>query len=73
MYLLMILYKLLLFILLTPGVLVTLPSKSSKYIVAATHGAIFIIVYHFTHKLVWQMTSGYESFKEAIKDKKNKK
>ena len=47
-----ILYSILLFFLLTPGILVTLPPKKSKMVVALTHAIIFGIIYHFTHKLV---------------------
>jgi hypothetical protein len=33
-----------LFFLLTPGVLLTLPNKGSKYTVAATHAVVFVLV-----------------------------
>lgn len=46
-------YVALLFFVLTPGVLVTLPPKSSKLVVAAFHALVFALVWHFTHKLVW--------------------
>lgn len=42
-----------LFVLLTPGILVSLPPRSSKLTTAITHGIVFAIVFHFTHKLVW--------------------
>ena len=49
------LFVALLFMLLTPGVLVTLPSKrSSLLLVAAVHGLVFSLVYHLVHKSVWQ-------------------
>jgi len=52
-----------LFILLTPGVLLTIPPKGSKIIVAAViHGIIFALIYHFTHKTVWKWTRKYEGF-----------
>ena len=50
----------LLFMLLTPGVLLTLPPKGSKLVVAATHGLVFALVYHLVHKAVWRWTiSGF--------------
>ena len=56
----------LLFVVLTPGVLLTLPSKaSSKLVVAAVHGIAFALVYHFTHKAVWEWTRKYEGFQAA--------
>ena len=35
-----------LFVLLTPGILVTLPKKASKYTVASVHGVIFAVLMH---------------------------
>jgi len=56
----------LLFVVLTPGVLLTLPSKASgKLVVAIVHGAIFALVYHFTHKAVWEWTRKYEGFENS--------
>jgi hypothetical protein len=48
----LVLYTVLLFFLLTPGILVTLPSKKNKTLIALTHAILFGIIYHFTHKLV---------------------
>ena len=45
-----------LFVALTPGVLVRLPPGGSKWVVAATHAVIFALVYHFTHKAVMNAT-----------------
>lgn len=53
-------YAALLFVVLTPGVLLRLPMKGSKMTVALTHGAIFAVVWHFTHKMVWR--ASYEGF-----------
>lgn len=53
----------LLFVVLTPGVVLTLPSKSSNTIVIAlVHGLLFALIYHFTHKAVWRWTRQYEGF-----------
>ena len=49
----MLLYIVILFTLLTPGVLVSLPPRSSKLTTALTHGLVFAAVFHFTHKLIW--------------------
>jgi hypothetical protein len=54
----MFLYAFVLFFVLTPGVLLSLPPGGSKLVVAATHALVFALVWHFTHKIVWQATSG---------------
>ena len=56
----------LLFVVLTPGVVLTLPSKSSSLlVVAVVHGLIFALVYHFTHKAVYAFTRKYEGFQSV--------
>jgi hypothetical protein len=50
-------YSAILFFILTPNILVRLPPKSSKFVVAATHAVIFALVFHFTCKIVWKATS----------------
>jgi len=47
-----------LFFVLTPGVFLTLPPKGSVYVVAAVHGVVFALVYHLTHKIVWNALYG---------------
>jgi len=47
----------LLFVLLTPGVLLRLPKHGSLLQSAVVHSIVFALVYHFTHKFVWRMTS----------------
>jgi hypothetical protein len=47
-------YTALLFFVLSPGILISLPPKSSKMVVTATHALIFALIYHFTHKMVWR-------------------
>jgi hypothetical protein len=49
-------YVALLFFVLTPGVLVTLPPKSGRLTVAAFHALVFALVWHFTHKIVWKLS-----------------
>lgn len=52
---LMSLYVALLFFIICPGILVTLPTgRSSKLTVALVHALAFAVVYHFTHKAVWK-------------------
>lgn len=50
-------YSAILFFILTPNILVRLPPKSSKFVVAATHAVIFALIFHFTCKIVWKATS----------------
>lgn len=47
------LYVALLFFVLTPGILVSLPPKGSKMVVALTHAVVFAVVFHFTNKMVF--------------------
>lgn len=66
MNLLFSLYVLVLFFVLTPGILVTLPKNGSKMMVTAVHGAIFAAVLFFTGHSVWRMTEeAFEGFKEG--------
>ena len=64
----MFLYAFVLFFVLTPGVLITLPPKSKKLIVAATHGVVFALIWTLTHKLVWKST---RSIFEGVEDRKD--
>jgi hypothetical protein len=59
---LMFVYIAVLFFVLTPGVLLSLPPKSSKLVVAATHAVVFALVFHLTYKVVWKMVQKMESF-----------
>ena len=54
----MFIYAFLLFFVLTPGVLLSLPPKGSKMVVAGVHALVFAIVWQITHKMVWKATSG---------------
>lgn len=78
------LYVLVWFVLLTPGVLIWLPPKSSRLIAALLHGLLFAVIFHFTSKPVWNMTSSMgqsmgqsigprENFTEGAKGKKKGK
>ena len=61
-------FSVVLFFLLTPGILVTLPKNGSKTTVAAVHALVFALVFHFSHKMVWHLSEG---FKEGVVRKKN--
>ena len=51
-----------LFFVLTPGILLRIPSGGSKVAVAATHAVVFALVYHFTHKAARKFLYGTEGF-----------
>ena len=54
-----------LFFVLTPGVLVTLPPKGSKLVVAATHAVVFAVVLHLVYKSLRKYTvSGFADLEE---------
>ena len=60
----MLVYVAVLFYVLTPGILVSLPSRGSKMVVAATHAIVFAVVFKLTYKAVWKMTmqaSGFQN------------
>jgi hypothetical protein len=57
-HILMAVYVVFLFVILTPGVLVRLPARGSLLSAAIVHGILFVIICHFTHKLVWRATYG---------------
>ena len=62
------LYAFVLFFVLTPGVLVTLPRKASKMVVAAVHAVIFALIWALTHNVVVRAIS-----RETLVDKKDDK
>ena len=51
----MLLFVAALFYVLTPGILLTLPPKGSKMVVALTHAIVFAVVYGLVHKAVLLM------------------
>ena len=65
----------LLFVALTPGILVSLPPKSTKLVVALTHGVVFAVVWTLIHKPIWRLTHGFrfEGFNEGVDDEDEKK
>ena len=48
-------YIIILFFVLTPGIMLSLPPKGSKYTVAAVHALVFALVYAFTYKFVYRL------------------
>ena len=60
-YLCIFIFNTLIFFALTPGILFTIPNKSSKKTVALVHALIFAIIFYFTHKLIWNTTEGFDS------------
>jgi len=58
MHILMSAFVAVLFFLLTPGVVLCIPEKSSIYMQAAVHALVFALVYHLTHKMVWKYFYG---------------
>lgn len=61
------LYSAILFFVLVPGILLTLPKKGSKFVVAGVHALVFALVFHFTHKLVWRLGASLEGL-EGMND-----
>jgi len=55
------LYVALLFVALTPGVLLRLPPKGSLLTAAIVHGLVFALVFCFTYKMVYRLSvDGFE-------------
>jgi hypothetical protein len=52
-----------LFFVLTPGILLSLPPRGSKMMVAATHALVFALIYGLTHKMVWKFSTSMEGMK----------
>jgi hypothetical protein len=67
----MFIYIVLLFVFLTPAILVRLPPNGNKWTVAFVHGIIFAIVYHFTHKLIWSLGRNMEGMEDSSNNKMN--
>ena len=54
MNLYMILFTAVLFYVLTPGILLSIPQNASKHTKALVHAVVFAAAYHFTHRQVWR-------------------
>jgi len=66
-------YLIALFFVLTPGVLVSLPPKSSKLTVAVTHAIVFAVIYQLTNKMVSQALEGFKGSGVPSKKKNNER
>jgi hypothetical protein len=74
------LYVFVLFYVLTPGILVTLPKKSSKMVVALVHGLLFTLILALSYRFVASISSrisglfeGMTTKKESVKPHDDKK
>lgn len=58
---LVLVYLALLFVALTPGVLLRIPPGGSKLVVAAVHGVVLALVWQCTNKMVRRAVEGFAS------------
>ena len=56
----MFVYAFVLFFILTPGILLSLPPRGSKMMVAATHALVFALIFVLTHKMLMKFSSKME-------------
>jgi len=61
-----------LFVVLTPGVLLRLPLKGGKYVVAIVHGLVFAFVLHLAYKNYFIYHEGVEMMKNEEMKKMKK-
>ena len=54
-----------LFVVLTPGVLLTLPPNSSNIVVALVHGLVFAVVFLLTHNYLMTLVDDKDTTKSA--------
>jgi hypothetical protein len=55
----MFLYTAVLFFILTPGILLSLPPGATKTVTAITHAVVFAFVWSFTNQAVFAATRGF--------------
>ena len=55
-----------LFFVLTPGILLTLPTGGSKTVVAATHAVVFVVLVYFTLGFFENMEYDYDESEEGF-------
>lgn len=70
MNLTVLIFSTVLFFVLSPGVLVTIPKNGSKITASAVHAVVFGIIFHFSHNFIMQLSEG---FKEGSQIKRGKK
>jgi hypothetical protein len=70
-------YSAILFFVLSPGVLLRLPSNGSKMTVAGVHAIVFAAVLYFTAGFVWRLSMNFSApmmhRKEGFEDEEEKK
>jgi hypothetical protein len=59
-------YAAILFFLLSPGVLLSLPPKSSTMTKAAVHSLVFALIFYFTYGYVWRYFNPYPAHRENM-------
>jgi len=64
----MMIYVAILFVVLTPGVLLRLPPKGSLLTVAIVHGLVFALVLTLTSSVVARLTARMSGFDDMAKD-----
>lgn len=69
----MALYIALLFFVLAPGILLTIPRGGSKTMVAMTHALVAAAVFYFTHKMAYNFLRRFEAFQKMGVDASAKK
>jgi hypothetical protein len=59
------LFCILLFFLLTPDILLPKPIKTNKYVITLVHALLFALILQLTHKLFWNITEGFTTTQPA--------
>jgi len=57
------LFVALLFVVLSPGVLLSLPSKGSLLTKVLVHSVVFAVVFYLTAPMAWQLSTSVEGFR----------
>ena len=55
MSLLVILYSAVLFFILSPGILLRIPTNGDKFTVAGVHAVVFALLFGLTYQFVWKL------------------
>lgn len=63
---LMALYIAVLFFVLAPGILLTLPRGGNKTTVAMTHALVAAVVFYFTHTMAHKFVRRFEGFQDMM-------
>ena len=58
-------YVAVLFFVLTPGILLSLPPKSSKWVVALVHAIVYTVILTFTYYPVSQLVNGLSLYNSS--------